>query len=130
MIADRSCPVPGDDIARAIRQRDRTLLDRVLEFYGVPANVRAFYRQSVPGRTGKTSKFTADRNRSLARAKLFYSARMAEHADVKRARAEMMASFPKLMTEETAVRLTEGRMPHINRICAEISGPPDFKIGR
>jgi hypothetical protein len=117
-----------EELEQAVKQKDRHLLDRYLASRDVHAAVRAFYLQSVPGRTGKKLASTAENNLRLARAKLLYRKRMEAHGDVRRARAEMLAEFD--MAEETAARLTEGRIPDVNRICAEISGSPDFKIGR
>jgi hypothetical protein len=59
-----------DWIASAIRRKDRKLLDEVLALHGVPSNVRAFYRISVPNRTGKRdpSKREKDHLKALCRA--------------------------------------------------------------
>jgi hypothetical protein len=115
-----------EELAFAVKGKDRFFLDRYLGSKGVSLIVREFYMRSKPGREGKTSDAKVKNDRKLARAKLFYKERMRVHGDVKRARAEMTERFP--MHIDKAARLTEGNITHINRICDEMSDPVVLKL--
>lgn len=108
------------ELADAVRQKDRGLIDLYLASRGVNADVRAFIMRSKPNREKTATQGKEERDLRYAQAKLFYTEQRKKH-DVERARDETLKAFP--MHIETLVRITEGDLTHVNRICAEISSP-------